>query len=116
MRRFFRPSLLVPLAIALLVLALPGYVVYARVTDDRPRLQDVQAEILPLFVETARLINPTFEVRPFTHGNAGTPFDLPNDPFGYDHCDAWRDWILPGWIAFLGTSSAWSPKKTSERS
>lgn len=87
-------------AIALLIVFPVIGVAVARAVDDRPLLHDVRSRALPLFEETERLIDPAFASRPHPGSErAADPFDIPNDPFGYDQCDAWRDWILPGWAA-----------------
>ncbi len=87
-------------AIIVLLLASPVIAIgYVRAGDDRPYLEDVRAPALPLFRETAGLIDPEFGPRPHPGSDPSGPLDIPQDPFGYQHCDGWRGWFLPGWSA-----------------
>lgn len=96
-----RPSgTAIAVAIIALVIATPIIgVAVLRAIDDRPMLRDVRVRALPLFEETSRLIDSAFEPRPHPGNDPEGPLDIASDPFGYQHCDAWRDWILPGWSA-----------------
>ncbi len=85
--------------LALLLLSPAIGVAAARIADDRPTLRDVQAQALPLFEDTARLIDPAYDSRPHPGSDPIGPYEIPGDPFGYQKCDSWRDWILPGWSA-----------------
>lgn len=89
------------LAVLAVLLVIPVAIVLTiRATDDRPQLSDKRDEAFPLFEETALLVDPDYETHRFSGSNPGSPYDLPNDPFGYDDCDDWKGWVLPGWSAF----------------
>lgn len=94
------PETALSVIIVATVLAIPiiGMALF-RATDDRPMLQDIQARALPLFETTALLIDPGFEPRPHPGSDPEGPLDIAGDPFGYQDCDGWRGWFLPGWSA-----------------
>lgn len=85
-------------AAAMLAIPILGMAMF-RATDDRPLLQDIQATALPLFEATALLVDPGFEPRPHPGSDPTGPLDIAGGPFGYQHCDGWRGWFLPGWSA-----------------
>ena len=65
-------SLIVKIDFVLVLVTPFAAVITVRAIDDRPLLHDVRSRALPLFEETARLVDPAFEPR----GHPG------NDPKG----------------------------------
>lgn len=84
------PAARIIIAATMLAILILGMTLF-RATDNRSMLQAIQAKALPLFEDTAHVIDPGFEP-------AG-PQDIVGDPFGFQHCDGWRGWFWPKWIA-----------------
>jgi hypothetical protein len=100
------------LLVATLVVALPvAGIVAARRADDRPTLESELARVVALVDATVAAVAGGREVA-LSPGVADpalaarvdrvAPLRGPPSPPGYDHCDAWRDWLLPGWQAVYG--------------
>lgn len=95
--------LIVPIIVAF-VSPLLG-VLAARKIDDRPVLARELGQLVAFMDATVNatdnglnVVRPPYSANPAL---ASQIEDRPNAP-GYDRCDAWRDWILPGWQASYG--------------
>lgn len=93
--RFILLTVLVALAIPLSVMA-SGWP-----TAQSSTIASEQAAILPLFSQTASLIDPNFEVGPYSGSLFPPHFASDTDPFGYDRCDYWWNLIRPGWFTSI---------------
>ena len=104
--RIGRGPLLLLLVVTMIVARPVLGVAGVRQADDRPALPRELARVAGLVDDTVAAVADGRETGPVP--GTGDPTlvdriggDHPTPP-GYDQCDSWRDWILPGWQASYG--------------
>lgn len=100
-----RKASVIATILVLAALVLPGRTILHQhaLAGNLPTVAEAQQQMLPLYEETARLIDPTFTVGHYAGSERATPFHTPNDPFGYDECDYWWNVFRPGWYTMIFT-------------